>query len=265
MSSGLLNVLPSRRNIVRFLFILLLIMLLSAAAIIIAWGIQHQTLNEEELADLSTLPQSAIADGLPIRAEIDLALDTFAEEYETTGTLHASEKTTKLFYIVPVYGVDEDGYLIFNYLLVYQCMPKNINQMDSVLEQTYTDVDDYTSLNLRSGLIRKLPDELIGFFNGWSNNKSYYSNGSFIDWCAESGVFGTSDKDVIKSKILPYMIVDTSGGMDFVWVLLPASSVIFLVMMLFIVIKRPIKNLDPDPNAAQTAPPYIPYQSGPEQ
>ncbi len=113
MYSGQTNS-PSRDKLIRRLTIAVILLLVSAAIVIITWSVSHKTFNKENLAVLNTLEESKIEDGLPVRGTIVLAFDIMAEEYETTNGMRSSDNSSKLYYIVPVFEADDEGYITVN-------------------------------------------------------------------------------------------------------------------------------------------------------
>lgn len=252
MYSGQTNS-PSRDKLIRRLTIAVILLLVSAAIVIITWSVSHKTFNKENLAVLNTLEESKVEDGLPVRGTIDLAFDIMAEEYETTNGMRSSDNSSKLYYIVPVFEADDEGYITVNYLLVYESLPLNFDVMDKILEQTYVEPEEWTTLELDSAIIRKLPADLEGYLNEWKSNESYYDNGSFVDWCIENQVFGTDDAAAVSDKIKPYMITDTSGSLTLVWVLVPIAAVLLIVLLVLRRIKKPAPAGEVNPDTTDAA------------
>ncbi len=136
---------------------------------------------------------------------------------------------------------------------MYESLPLNFDVMDKILEQTYVEPEEWTTLELDSAIIRKLPADLEGYLNEWKNNESYYDNGSFVDWCIENQVFGTDDAAAVSDKIKPYMITDTSGSLTLVWVLVPIAAVLLIVLLVLRRIKKPAPAGEVNPDTTDAA------------
>jgi hypothetical protein len=63
-----------------------------------------------------------------------------------------------------------------------------------------------------------------------------FDGGSFINWCAEYGIFGTQDKSLIRAKLVPYVIEESNPGSavaGFIFLGFTVASLILLLVLIF--------------------------------
>ena len=59
-------------------------------------------------------------------------MGTFAETYDTNHGARTSDESTGLFYVVPIYQVDSDGYYMFDYFLGFEASAGDFAVMDKI-------------------------------------------------------------------------------------------------------------------------------------
>jgi hypothetical protein len=129
----------TRKNLILLLSLLTVSFIIITIFSYFSWSADQQTLKEKGQPDFNTLSQSELKDGLIVKGTIDMALDVYAEEYETTVGIRTSDDSEKLYYLVPVYDEDENGYITFKYLITYEAEPKEFDTMDEIIENTWGD------------------------------------------------------------------------------------------------------------------------------
>lgn len=237
----------TRKGIIIMFSVILAVSLIGAAVVFSLWATDQNKLKEKGQPDFNTLSADELENGLIVKGTIDLAFDTFAEAYEENYGVRTSDESELLYYVIPIYDIDADGYIQINYFMAFKAEPKHYDMMDKIMEQTWIEPDEYSELSVENGVINTLPDDLTQFFYEWADDTAFYENGSFIDWCAENNIFGTTDKNEIKSKIMPYYIdeTETAGtSLTGVWVCLifAVLSIAFLIFMKKY--NKPIKGID---------------------
>ena len=213
----------------------------------ITWGNEQQATTVVDKPSFNTLRIDQLKDDLETQGIIDMSFGTYAETYNTNWGIRTSDKSNSLFYLIPIYNVKEDGNPEFKYFISYKAYPDDFATMDKIEKQTWSYESDYTQLTIENGTIQKLPGQYQQYLKEWMETPDFYENGSFIDWCVENNIFGTNDRDVIESKVVPYMIINSGSSGSF---LLPA--VIFLSLCVFCVVlflvlkfhKKPLKGID---------------------
>ena len=242
-------VIPRTRKGLAILFAVFTAIVFAGAIITyFSWAADQKMLRENGQPDFNTLSQEQLKNGLIVQGKIMLSFDTYAEAYETNMGIRSSDKSTQLYYIIPVYDVSKDNSIDIKYFITFMADPKHFDTMDKIVTQTWSDVSEVSELDLKNAQIRTLPSNVKQYLDNWANANDFYERGSFIDWCAEYGVFGTADKTAIQSRIVPFMMTETAAkGTDLSTVfLLLGIGLLFLAVTLFLIFfKRRIKGLDP--------------------
>ncbi len=197
----------------------------------VQWSNDQQA-AKEDTPSFSTLPTDQLEPGLNVHGTIDLAFDYYAETYSTDYGIRTSSNSDSLYYVIPVY--DADGY--FAYLISFEAYSSDFDTMDQIITQTWIDTDQPINLTLEHARIESLPNEILQYLNEWSEDTTFYDGGSFIDWCAEYGIFGTQDKALIRTKLVPYVIEETNPGSavgGFIFLGFTVASLILLLVLIF--------------------------------
>lgn len=234
-------------------YLILCLSLLSISFFIIAvfctfsWFADQQTLKEHGQPDFNTIPETDLKNGLIVKGNIDTALDAYAQRSKSSG-ISSSANASALYYIIPIYGEAADGSIVPSYFITYKAEPEDFAALDSIVNQTWNGADEPTVLTIENARILTLPSNIKKYYDDWANDPQFYENGSFIDWCAEYNVFGTSDKTVIQSKMLPFMIDKTeTAGQDprFIWAF-GGLAVVCLIILIIVVRRKKTNNNVPN-------------------
>lgn len=236
--------LRSRNGLIIRVAIVLVIFVVLTITTYNFWSSDQQALKENGQLNFNTLPLDKLKDGLIVKGSIDMALDKYAEEYETNLGFRTSGNSELIYYVVPVYDKAEDGSSVINYLITYKAVPADFEAMDAIVAKTWNGSRVSAGLTVENARISKLPGKIQQYFTEWAHDTQFYENGSFIDWCAENNIFGTDDRAVIESKMVPYMINKTATtGMDplYIWICLGVSVLMLIILLVLIFYKKPVK------------------------
>lgn len=244
----------TRKGLIILLSVLFIICAGAAVFTYFSWSADQQALKTGGQPDFNTLSETDLKDGLIVTGKIDMALEAYAEEYDTTVGIRTSDDSETLYYVVPIYDEAADGSVSINYLITYKADPKDFDTLDAIVDYTWNDVAEPAPLAVENAEISTLPSDIKGYYTEWANDPTFYENGSFIDWCAEMDIFGTSDKAVIESKMVPFMIDRTStAGTDptIVWLFTGFSGLCLIILVVLLLRKKPISGIidntgDPD-------------------
>ena len=202
----------TKKGLIILLAILLAICVGIAIFITVQWATDQRSLRENGQPDFNTLAEDQLESGLFVYGSIDIALDTYAEEYESDFGRRTSDDSTSLYYLVPIYDT-ADGSM--RYLITYKADPEDYETMDKIIAQSWSNDPLTARLDIENGQIFSLSDDLKGYFSEYAHDPTLYENGSFIDWCKEYDIFGTDDEAAIEAKLVPYMIKKTGmAGTD---------------------------------------------------
>ena len=177
---------------------------------------QQQKENEKPV-DLNTITLDASCLNTRVDGKIMANYGAFAEEYETTLGIRTSDKSEKLYYIIPV---GETGQFI-----AYLTTGENYDDMSQLLVDTI----DYNASKISS--IKGV--EAKGRMHQMSKNTKKY----MVQYFQETNLLGTTDQDTIKKYISPYVLEYESSLMirpamivagvilllDVAWLFLPRS------------------------------------------
>ncbi len=248
MSIPIPIVIPRTRKGVNIMFFVLLVASLIGAAIVLTlWTIDQNNLKEYGQPDFNTLSIDELKSGMIVKGKIDIAFDTFAEEYETEYGRRTSDQSEKLYYVVPVYNTDAEGYFDYQYVLCFITEPSDFQRMDEIFEQTWSDEDMDTKVTVTNGVITDMSGDIKQFYYEWADSPEFYDNGSFIDWCMEYNIFGTSDENEIRSRIVPYCISKTASAgtsLDGFWACIIFAALFTAAIIAIKVFNKPMKGVD---------------------
>jgi hypothetical protein len=224
----------TRKGLIILLSILLAVCVGIAVFITVQWAGDQQSLRENGQPDFNALAEDQLEPGLFVHGSIDIALDVYAEQYESDFGRRTSDDSTSLYYLVPVYNTSDGS---ISYLITYQAEPEDYATMDNIVAQSWSNDPLTARLDIENGEIFSLPDDLKGYFSDYANDPTLYENGSFIDWCKEYDIFGTDDAAAIEAKLVPYMIKKTSmAGTDPAVIYVFAAIAVLLAASLLFVI-----------------------------
>lgn len=234
----------TRKGWIILLSILAFACLLTAGILYSSYASDQKMLEEKGQPDFNTLSIDQLENNLIVNGTIVLAFDHYAESYETNMGIRTSSKSEELYYVIPVVEIDEEGYLYAKYVISFLADKKHFDVMDRIFDQTWFDTDYYAELQIENGRIVDLPNDVKPYFTQWLEDPFFYEGGTFVDWCVEYDIFGTQDREVIKSKITPYMIKEFGGieaNRDNAWILLAIGIALLLILLVLIFIKKPVK------------------------
>ena len=244
---------PSYRNSRRRFGIKIITAVLGVFGLVLAvisffmWSADQKTLEKTGQPDFNTLVQEDLKDGLIVKGDIGLVFGTYAEQYETKFGERSFDDSEVLYYIIPVYDKNPDGTISPRYCITYEAMPDEFEMMERLSEQSAYGLAYITPMTVENARIKYLPEDIRQFLF----DDGYYEGGSFADFCAEYNMFGTADRRIIASKLVPYMISKTSTAgfsLTTVWVFLGISVFSFTIMLIMTFVKKPIKGIDPPTN-----------------
>jgi hypothetical protein len=251
MSIPILYVIPrTKKGLIITLAILIAVSIGLAVYGYISWSADQKMLQEKGQPDFNTLAADQLEAGMIVQGNIDLALEVYAEEYESNFGLRTTDDSTSLYYLVPVYDMANDGSMTIRYLITYEADPQEYETMDKVVAQTWSTDPITVELTVDNGEVRALPDDLKGYFHEWANNTQFYENGTFIDWCKEYGIFDTNDDVAIEAKLVPFLINKTAtAGTDpiIMWIFGALAILLAVGLILVVRYKHPIKGFEDTP------------------
>ncbi len=220
---------------------------LGAIVAFFVWSADQNAPKETVQPDFNTLAQEDLKDELLVKGNVGFMFGAYAEEFETTLGFRKSGDSEIIYYIVPVYATNPDGTISPRYCITYKAMPDEFEMMDRLAEQSSHGLSYITPMTVEYAQIEDLPRDVRQFLF----EDGFYDGGSFADFCAEYNVFGTADRSIIASKLVPYMLYKTSApgkSLTFVWVLLGISVFCFTIMLIMTFVKTRIKGIDPPAN-----------------
>jgi uncharacterized membrane protein len=217
-----------------------LFIIITAVTILILfqWSADRQSLKENGQPDFNTLPEAGYKDGLIVKGNIDIVLGSYAEKGRTSFSIRISEDSESVYYVLPVYDEDEYGNLEFKYLITYLAGPADYEKMDEICINTWNYEVGAASLNVENARIHALPNDIRQFFYDWAQTPDeFWNGGTFFDWCAETQIFGTDDKAIIGSKLVPFMIdkINAAGTDPTVIWIFAGVSVIMLIILIALI------------------------------
>ena len=160
--------------------------------------------------------------------------------------IRTSDDSEALYYLVPVYDSNADGTVSIRYFVTYEAKPKDFDTMEAIVTQTWSDVPLTAMLPLEYAEVDALPDELAQYMDEFATDKSFYENGSFIDYCVEFNLLGTTNRAEIASRLVPYVISRATGPENTFIVACIFAGLGVLCLVIFLVllfVKRPIKGV----------------------
>jgi hypothetical protein len=247
---GFLNMivvaLPKTRKGAKKLMAVITCLCIAVAAIVfVFWSADQRKLEEIGQPSFNTLPMEQLESGLIVQGTIDTAIAAYAEAYDEY--LHQKEMriSTNLYYLIPVFSVNDEGWLV-SYFITFEAAPNDFEIMRSIEAQTWNEVITMTELPIDNAVIYTLHDDYKEYLQEWVDD-SFYEGGSFIDWCVEYNILGTSDPQTIRSRLVPYLIRQTAAAgtnLTVAWVFLGIAGFALIILLLLILRKTPIKGLD---------------------
>ena len=247
MSIPIFFPLPKTRKAAKITMIIFIAVCIAVIAVIYSfWARDQKTLEEKGQPDFNMLSHTELEDGLIVKGGIVFAFDMFAETYEENFGMRTSEDSEDLYYVIPIIGENGDGSI--ECCIAFRARPSDFDKMEEILYQTYMEPDTITTLSIKNGVINNLRGDFLTYYHEWMEMPDFYEGGSFIDMCAEENIFGTTDKDEIRSRIAPFVLSKTAAaGVDInaAWFFAAIGGLCLICLLVLIFRKKPIKSLDP--------------------
>jgi hypothetical protein len=244
-------IIPKTRGGLKIVMIIIIAMLTAFSVIVFCeWSADQAALKKNGQPSFNTLSKDELKDGLLVKGSIDMALDSYAEEYETNFGVRTSDNSETLYYLIPMYDTYEDGSIAVNYLITYEAGPKDFSSMDAIFNQTWSETAEPAVFTVENAQIVNLPTDLKQYYTEWAQDPQFYKGGSYIDWCVENNIFGTGNRNRIESKLVPYMIRKTAtAGTDIniMWGLLALDAICIIILLVLIFRKAPLKGIADTP------------------
>jgi hypothetical protein len=228
---------PKTRNGVIIALSVLIVIFIGASAIIyFPWQSEQNTVKEKGRPDLYELSMEQLEDGLLVKGKVDLLFDAYAETYETVNESRTTEQSKELFYILPIYDSGGNGQINIRYFMTLKATSIDYDTLNRIVEQTWSDNKELTVFSIEHGEISKIRADIIQYLTEWEEDPGFYDGGSFIDWCVQYNILGTADENVIKSRIVPYMVAENGSSIVSLW--FSCGIVLALSITLLVVIFR---------------------------
>lgn len=213
---------------------------LAVLVILINWIVDQVNLANNGEPDFTKLTQSEMKEGLFVTGRIDYALGPYANEYfvDEEGN-EVNSNSEKYYYLVPVYSHNTGAIDCF---VSFKADSGSDKDYMEKLAQSTSDGTYTAPLAIKHGRMVSLDSEQKDILKKWATDKDPSSGESFVDFCADNNILGTTDKDVILSKMMTYTIyrMDTAG-INLTYILIPAIiGLIFFSPILANLIKKKI-------------------------
>jgi hypothetical protein len=218
------------------LLILAVICGIITIAIFGTWVADKINLATNGEPDFTQLSLDEMKNGLFITGTIKEAIGPYAEQY--TIDEHGNESPESLnqfYYLIPIYSKQGDYIECFvTFEASYHLSDKNV--MEHIAEDSASGVNT-GELVIEHGRMVKMKKEQKRILQNWLISEDFYEGGSFIDYCVEYNVMGTTDRDVIYSKIMTYNIDREwqAGRIDIQYILLPLALGVFFVLWIILI------------------------------
>lgn len=238
MSIPIFFPIPRTRKGIQILMIILAVIFIGISTLtFINWSAEEKALKENGQPDFNTLDQSELKDDMIVTGAVNLAIDWYAEEYETNMCVRTSDESEVLYYLVPIYDANADGTINIRYFITFKAKPGDFDTMAQACNLMWSDDPISTMLTLENAKVDSLPDEFAQYLNEYVSDKSFYEHGSFIDWCVQYNILGTTERSVIESKISPYMIYRTGGPQSTLTTGIVFAGLAVICLLVYIVLK----------------------------
>lgn len=238
----------TRKGYIILLIALILIFAFFTGLFYFQWIEEQKILTEVGQPDFNSLPINELKADQIVKGDIGLAIDVYSEEYEEgfLGT-RASDESDALYYLIPVYTLNEDGYANIQYFMTYKALPEEFDIMDDIVASTWSDNQNMKVLSLDYATISELDEEVWSHLQDMVHDENFYEGGSFIDWCIENNTFDSSNEAFIESKFVPYELSRKNTPTSDLWLMKFFLFLIILqviLLLVFIFYKKEIKGID---------------------
>ena len=184
------------------------------------WVIERINFAINGEPDFTQLTQDELKAGLFVTGTIDAALGPYAGGYMEEGYGEKSPYySSDLYYLVPVYSQQGD---IVEFFLSFKAGSSNDRSRMNNIVLYPDDGGEALQVVIDEGHIFNLKKDQKDILEDWVTAPDYYEGGSFVDYCVEYNIMGTTDEDVILSKIVTYNIGRDYHSIDKIkYILLP--------------------------------------------
>lgn len=192
-----------------FLMFIIVICSVGMIVLFVNWVIDQINLSTNGEPDFNTLTQSEMKDGLFVTGTIDNTVGPYAEDYTVKNSRRTSAFPGNYYYLVPIYA--NEGATIECFVSYKAGFLGDSQRIENIIGKMYGETGR-KPLILEHGRMIGLDSEQKSILKNWVSSNDFYENGSFVDYCVEHNLMGTTDKDVILSKILTYSIEKTNSA-----------------------------------------------------
>ncbi|MCH5278958.1 MAG: DUF308 domain-containing protein [Christensenellaceae bacterium] len=188
-----------------FVMIIALIVLVCGAASLIKNAKEYKEYNSSEVQNFKMLSDYGISQKPYVEGQISFVIDAYSDDQASNLGIRLFSGSKVFYWLIPLF--DDHG--MIESFITLEAPAKYWDTLAQICQETWS-VDapsKPTTLYITDAKIDDLHPVTRGMLEYWCEQTEFYENGDFIDWCIESDLFGTSERDVILSKLLPYMIV----------------------------------------------------------
>ncbi len=191
--------------------------------------------------DFNQIAEQDLVEGQIVTGTIEIAVDWFAEEYEGYGV---AAKTVYRYYLIPVYYDPDDSRSEVSHFIVYRAPTSRVEAMDTLVERSWSGKDDKTRIKVSQGVLSKLDSRIRRYLDDYVTGPGFYEGGSFVDWCAQNRILGSSDKAFIESRILQFEIQQIGFLGDISLLTIALAGFVLLGLLLFVADRLIHRHLD---------------------
>lgn len=186
------------------------IMLIIFAVVLAAIGLifrsdveVYRDIEANGTPDFNYLTAEEFAELPYVSGNVELVLDYYAEEYETTNGVRRSDRSDKLYYLVSVSPIDAEGYYDHQYLITLEAAPYHFDVLDTICEETWAEEVpyEYTRFDIGTSKVTKMNSEIAGYLQEFSDEADLPA------WLVAQRFFGDIGEEEAAERILPYVIV----------------------------------------------------------
>ena len=210
-----------------FLLMVVFVCAFSTAALFVNWVVDQVNLSANGEPDLNTLTYDELKHGLFVTGTSDVVFGPYAEKYMENEYGERDESYfSDYYYLLPIYAQGGDTIECFvTFKTDRYSDQKNLMQ---IVQSCGTQ-----ALIIEHGRMVSLDDEVKEILRSCVKAPGYYEGGSFLNYCIEHNLMGTSDKDEIMSRILTYSIYRTNhAGINPALIVCTAVTGLIFAMLL---------------------------------
>jgi len=208
-----------RKTALGIMFIIFAAISLMLAFVFISDADVYEDVMENGAPDFNYLTDEEFAELPYVSGNVELVLDYFAEEYETTNGVRTSDKSDKLFYLVTVSPTDAEGYYHHQYLITLEAEPSHFEVLDTICDETWAEEVpyEYTLFDIGTSKVTKMDSEIAGYLD------EFITENDLPAWLVAQQLFGDISVAEAEARILPYVIEIGSEPMN------PKTAIAFFV------------------------------------